>query len=237
MSQKGPVPGHAGRRRRFDRPLSLWLFGGALLLSPIVNYFAIVLHYGLPFTAVEAAFQMLSPISGLLLVLPFPLAIGILGVRRWAWWLFLGYAPLLVAHNLYALVREASLFNIQALAGAAFGTVLMVYFLRRDVFSPFLHTGKRGWRRARRKPMVIDMQINDTMVKTKDISTSGAFAAWPGCPYPVNSALDVVLHLPQGSLRLEAGLVHVGPDGAGLAFRHVSEDAKRALERAIQQGR
>ncbi len=233
MSIQGAGTQHSPRRRRYDRPWSLWVFGLALLVSPIANYIAIARYYGLSVTAVGEVFSHLSFISKLLITLPVPLAIGILLVRRWAWWLFLVYAPLLVLHNLYAIYVNPSSFNTQALGGALFGTSLMIYFLRRDVFAPFLHTGKRGWRRASRKALTIDVHVSGVTLKSRDVSLSGVFVEWPDCPHTVNTGVTVVLQFPSGPLELNAGIVHVSAHGAGLAFRAMNKEAKQKLQHAL----
>lgn len=235
MNQTGAPKPHSPRRRRYDRPWSLWVFGLALLVSPIVNYIAIARHYDLSITAVAEVLSKVSSISAALLIIPIPVALGILFIQRWAWWLFLVYAPALILHNLYALSVNASYFNTQALAGAAFGTAAMIYFLRRDVFAPFLHTGKRGWRRAVRKRIVIDLLVNGVLLRSRDISMTGVFVEWDDCPHALNTGVDVVLQFPSGAIELKAGVVHVSAQGAGIAFRGVSAENRARLKQALHQ--
>lgn len=235
MNTPGASKPHSPRRRRYDRPWSLWVFGLALLVSPIVNFIAIARHYGLAITSIGEALSKVSPISAALLIVPIPIAIGILFIQRWAWWMFLIYASALILHNLYALAVNASTFNTQALGGAAFGTAAMIYFLRRDVFAPFLHTGKRGWRRANRKSVVLDILVNGTPLRSRDISLTGVFVEWDDCPHALNTGVNVVLQFPSGAIELNAGIVHVSAKGAGIAFRGVSNEARARLKQALDQ--
>lgn len=222
------------RRRRLSRPWTLLIAGLAFLLIPVVNYVALTMHHGLPLIAWQAALGRLHPYAIFLLAAPLPIGVGLLLVKRWAWYAFLVYSMLLLLHNLATLLLQPDGYNFAALFGAGLGIALLVFFARQDISAPYLKTYPRGWRFQRRKPVETAVRINDTPLRTRDLSVTGFYSDWPDCPLGANQSVRVALTIGDRTVEMEGGVVRLDENGVGIAFRRASEEQKALLSQFLQ---
>lgn len=221
------------KRRRVSRPLLLIVVCGILLISPLANYVALSLAMQIPWTMPRVFFKVVDKIALLLMFLPVPLGIGLLMVKRWAWWLLLAYGALLIAYNLFSLLKAPGAFNAFSLTQSVVGFALLVYFLRRDVSAPYFKMYPRGWRYQKRRPIETDVLVNGRSMKTTDLSVAGFFVQWPDCPYKINDVVSIQIQLGADSIGCAGGVVRTDERGAGLAFRNLNEDQKMLLDRFV----
>lgn len=200
------------------RPPLLVAFACLFLLLPVGNYVARASVRGLPLGDPARVLGAFGWVGGALLAGSFLVGIGLLAVRRWGWWLFLAYAPLLVAFDLYHLVRRPTAFNTGALAQTAFAFAAMAYFLRRDVHAPYLSATPRGWRARRRYPLAIAIEVDGAALRTRDFGARGCYVEWPGTPLTPGAEVRVRFSLGAGAFELVARVARVDAGGAGLAF-------------------
>lgn len=219
------------RRRRLSRPTTLVFFGVVFLLLPFLNYFAYSYRYGIPLRFVGLILETMPlPFMGLML-LSFPVGIGLLLVQKWGWFLFLGYAGLLVSYDLYVIFTNPDPYNFLALLNAVLGCAAVMYFARKDVSAPYMKMYPRGWRGQKRVPHVMQIKVEDTELKTRDLSATGFYADWPNCPYNPNDGVRLRFELDGEIFDIRGGVVRVDDNGAGIAFRDLSDEQSRLLEK------
>lgn len=245
-----PSSAHPRRRRkRMARPRTLIFFAGLLIALPFVNYFGLAAQYGLPWSYPLLVLKKTPPIALLLWAAPLPIGAGLLRVRRWAWYALLVYAGALILYNLAALGFSFPTglvwYNAGALAATVFGFAAMVYFLQRDVSAPYMRNYPRGWRYQKRRPVSVPVQVDDRQLVTRDLSISGFYIDWPDCTFDPGDSVPVLLPLDaedeastedaNSELRLEGGVVRVDSNGAGVAFRGLSESERRRIRAFLQR--
>ncbi|MBL8019059.1 MAG: PilZ domain-containing protein [Leptospirales bacterium] len=221
------------RRRRIRRPWTLIIFGVAFLLLPFLNYLSITNQLHISPRLPDVTIKLLNPVELFLLLMPFLVGIGLLLVKRWGWWLFLGYSAILVVYNIYALVTSRSLYNAGALIQTVLGISAVLYFVRRDVSAPYMKMYPRGWRLQHREPIAIEVIVDGIRRTTADISDSGMYVIWEDCYRAPGEEVHVTLTVNGNEYKSRAGVVRVDDDGAGLAFRGASRIFKKNLKRDI----
>ena len=102
------------------------------------------------------------------------------------------------------------------------GFGLIVFFLRKDISAPYFKLYPRGWRGEKRKPVELDVIIDDRKYKTKDVSSNGVYVDWKDCDKELGD--EIIIRFKQvdnNSLPKEAkvGIVRIDEVGVGLAFR------------------
>ncbi|MCE9597785.1 MAG: DUF2127 domain-containing protein [Spirochaetia bacterium] len=221
------------RRRRIRRPWALIIFGAAFLLLPFINYLSITnqLHVSPQFP--DVTLKLLNPIEQFLLFMPFLVGIGLLLVKRWGWWLFLGYSAILIVYNIYALVRSPGYYNAGALLQTALGIAAVFYFVRRDVSAPYMKMYPRGWRLQTREPIEIEVVVDGIRRRTADVSDSGLYVIWEECYRAPGEEVHVTLSINGNEYKSRAGVVRVDDDGVGLAFRGATRVFKRNLKHDV----
>lgn len=221
------------RRRRIRRPLTLVLFGLAFLFLPILNYLGMTNQMGVPLREVRTSFALLSPVELVLLLTPLAVGVGLLAVKRWGWWLFLGYACVLIAYNLYAVARTPGLYNAIALFNTVVGMAAVFYFVRRDISAPYMRMYPRGWRLQKRRPIEIEVIVDGIRRRTIDASTAGLYVAWPDCYRSPGEEVHLTFAVNGTEYKTRAGLVRVDEEGAGVAFRGAPRSFRRNLSRDL----
>ena len=210
------------RRKRFSRPTSILCIGILLCALSCVNSFLILNELGLGKYSFAVILKSLTLIQLALLMSPLPIGIGLLMIRKWAWWAILLYFPTLIIYDLSTLLSTNSVFNIGVLARTVLGFGLIVFFLRKDISAPYFKLYPRGWRGEKRKPVELDVIIDDRKYKTKDVSSNGVYVDWKDCDKELGD--EIIIRFKQvdnNSLPKEAkvGIVRIDEVGVGLAFR------------------
>jgi len=224
------------RRRRLRRPTPLVAFAVLFLLLPLLNYVAISLNRA-TLTDPLAFAATLSPVGRALWLVPPIVALGLLWVSRWGWWLFLAYAPTLALYNLVGFSRNPTPFNLAAVAQTLVAFAAMAYFLRRDVYAPYLSSVRRGWRHAPRVPLVAPVAIDGVQYKTVNVSDRGCYVEWSGYSGAIGDSLSLQLTLGGDAFSLEAGAVRIDRAAVGVAFRNLDRATTDRLRSAIERAK
>ena len=140
------------RRKRLSVPLSLKLAGLIFISLPIFNYFLINRELGLHQLGPFVLLKVLNPLQTILLLLPFPIGIGLFLGRKLAWWSLLVYISCLILYDAVQVYMTADFFNIGALFRSLVGIALILFFLRKDISAPYFKMYPRGWRGQKRTP-------------------------------------------------------------------------------------
>ena len=92
----------------------------------------------------------------------------------------------------------------------------------------------RGWRLQKRKPIEIDVTIDNENKKTKDICKNGFYVNWINCEKEINQEVNVNFKLNDILFDLKGGIVRIDESGVGIAFRYLSNKEKHDLKHNLQ---
>ncbi len=222
----GESPTHARPR------LLIALTAFFLLLAP-ANYF-VRAHLALAplgdFARVVDTRDLLGAIA---LFFPLAVGLGLLLARAWGFWLFIVYAPTLIAFNVRSYVERPFLFNAGVLVESALAVALVGYFLQRDIYKPLLSATARGFRRKPRWNIAADISVDGAALTTRDFGENGCYVHWP-TPRPVGESLKIELELGGRRFAFAGEIARVDGGGAGIQFRGLSDAEARALKGAIR---
>jgi hypothetical protein len=196
-----------------QKPWLINAFSVLFLLLPFGNYAGRAWVNHTPWSQPGVVLAGASPLTLAIIFFPFLVGIGLLAVRNWGWWLFVLYAPALIAYNIWVVFRRPVLYNAGALAQAVIAFAAIGYFLQRDVYAPYLASSPRGWRKKKRIPLQLDVSLDGKAFKTRDVSDLGCYVLWPAC----GKAVGDTVKLRVAELELTGTVARV--DAEGLAIR------------------
>ena len=164
---------HEGERPRFKRPKMLVAIAWVYILATPINILLVAFN----FDAGDVYGLLLHfSLTGWLLLLTAPIiGIGLLALRRVAYFSFLIHAACLVAYNLFLAMDLSGPYYAGSLVRSVLGLFALAYFLRREVSSPYLNLVPRGWRHHRREHIRTGIHIGDSRFVTSDLSSAGCF--------------------------------------------------------------
>ena len=226
------------RRRRVKRPLLLVLSSFLLLAMALSNYAGLSLKYNVPFYLPLDIYNVANWKELLLLFVIFISGPGLLLVRLWGWAVFVFSSIVWIIYNVFHfLMYPSSLLHGQ---GAVVQTILavfiLVYFLRKDIYSPYFNPHRMGWRHFRRFPLELDAHVGDFVGVTRDVSRGGAFVDWPDCSLEPGSAVQIRINVGGFWFSSEGGVASIRPgEGAGIAFRNMDEFTAKELEIRLKE--
>ncbi len=232
------LSGMFDKRTRYKRPWSLLIFGVGFLILPFYNYYFVARVLGQPLEHVALNLARVGPLYTLLMLLALVVGAGLLAVQKWGWFAAMAYSGTLIVYNTYIIAVFPTDFNYGAIARTIVGTLLLIYFGRKDISAPYFKMYPRGWRLQKRPPVRIDLRVNDTERRTCDFSARGFYVEWPECALNPNDAVTIRLNLDGTEQSLRAGVVRVDPGGAGIAFRGLNRATRKKLAAFVKaQGR
>lgn len=208
-------------------------YGLIFFILPIVNYFNFAFQIQVPIHDVSTVVKIIDVFALILSVVPFVFAIGILLVKRWGWFMFLGYSLLVLFFNTVVLFYDPTDLNIFTLVQCIIGFTAIFYFLKPDISTPYMKMYGRGWRYQKRKPVEVELMIDMHKLKTKDISATGFYVEWSECPLSLNQEVDILFSIENQKLSVKAGVVRLDSEGAGFAFRYLDNQSKLTLKKLI----
>jgi hypothetical protein len=213
-----------GGREMKKRPTMLWVIGLALVLSPIVYHLDAASKHGIPPGDLVRVWASI-PLPKLIGIMAAPI-VGtmVLWVRPISWYAVLAFAGYTTLLN----VSTAAMGTGPAPSEVLFvliGLACILFFVRREIRSPYFSPRLRWWEPNPRMPVVmrVDIKGHDALAcSTYDVSSTGAFLTTES-PVPVGERVQMGLHF--GSRVIDvAGTVmwtsdgHKMPRGMGLRF-------------------
>ena len=223
------------RRRRVRRPWTLLVFGVLFCALPFVNYVWAAYSMHVPLRFYRLILSALNPFEWFLLFVPLPVGLGLLLVRKWAWYLLLAYGVVLSGYNIFVAAFAFSRYNLGALFMTVFGLSAVAYFVRRDVAAPFMKMYPRGWRGQQRTPVGVSVRVNGRLLLSRDISERGLYVEWPDFDGSTGNNVEVRLELAGMTFELRAGVARVDRGfGVGLAFRDMEPTVALDLGQALR---
>lgn len=230
-----------GRAAMKKRPLSIVIISFIYLLEPFANLFQAAFLNDLPFSGDMGTLSRLRWTDWVILWLFPVVALGIYRVRKWGWYLFIGFSGLLVVYNIYVYIQnpnyalETILFFILIITGTS------AAFLRKHVYAPYFNPRFRWWETAARFRIDLDTAIltetGNQPCKTLDISETGCFLE---TRFPMAEGASVWLKIRfkgmeincLGTVVRRAGRAEA-VRGYGIMFQGMSAEAKDLLRKLI----
>jgi len=214
-------------------PIPILIIGFFYVLVPSFSYFATASNLNMDPLEFKRVFSTFGPLSLSLNLMAFVLGIGILGVKRWAYVLFLLFNFILIGHGTYLLVvqgiEEKFIWNMIYTLAPFF---VIAYFLTKEISTPYLTLIPRGFRKKWRIEIPIGgnvkLEDNTTLrLVTMDISPTGCLAKVEG-NVPENSKVTIKLDL--DGLDWQAPALWVREDGENIGFRFLISRLSKEAE-------
>lgn len=190
---------------------------------------------GLPLTKFRIILFHSDIFAILLLLMAFVVGIGLLSVRRWGWYFFLFYASCLILYNMQVFYLSPKLENFIFLFNSLVGVFAVFYFSKKDISAPYFKMYPRGWRLQMRKPIVVEVEIDNAKFKTTDLSLGGFYILWSDCNYEINQEISFKIFIEDKVHSLKAGIVRLDENGVGIAFRTLSSAIIKDLENFLKK--
>ena len=208
------------KRKRYLLPTEILIVSILLILLPFLDYFLICWQLKLRLTEINFFLKFYGKWNFLVMLMPIPIGIGLIAMRKEAWYALIAYGIFIIFFNLYYLIKIPVQYNIFSLLFSIAVFSFMVYYTRKDIAAPYIKDYKRGWRLAKRKPIRLKVIVNGKDKTTRDISPRGFFAETTNSNYKLNEEVKVHLNTKFGVERiLRAGVVRIDTHGVGFAFR------------------
>ncbi|MCB1143167.1 MAG: PilZ domain-containing protein [Leptospiraceae bacterium] len=212
-------------------PLPIILIGVFYLLNPVISYLATAYVSGIPFWEFTSLVKLFSVRALGLNLVGFVLGVGILGVKRWGYFLFLFFNFLLILHGFYLLISfgftQQFIWNLFV---TIFPFVLNLYFLNREISTPYLTLIPRGFRKKWRIEVPLTGKVlveggsTSYSLKSMDISPTGILAKVDGMILP-ESKVIITLDLDE-EWSVDAEMVRIENGNYGFKFLYLSTDPR-----------
>ncbi len=223
------------RRKRISRPLPILVFGSVFLLLPIVNYINFAYQLEVSPKDFLLILSRIDSIALILAIFPIVIGIGILLVKKWGWWSFLGYSIIVLFYNLIVLISEPNQLipNLVNLIQSLIGFSAIFYFLKPDISAPYMNVDKRGWRFQKRKPVEIPVKLNSILTKSIDLSATGLYVEWKGIDFELGQEVNIEFEFALKKFSTKAGVVRIDAVGLGLAYRNLEKQTIEELSKWV----
>jgi hypothetical protein len=179
------------------RPLVLWLVSIGLILSPAYYYIERVLLSGIPWSSPVAVLSAMPGVKLGAAALGLPVGVLLLRVHAYSWYAIFGYGLYTMAANL-ALYLQGGVRLSLLMVFVASGFLLVLYFTRREIVSPFFNPRLRGWEsdrvRYRAKADLVLPTGESIEAQSWDVSPSGVYLETPH-PLEPGTSVDMTLHM------------------------------------------
>jgi len=228
-------------------PTPIKIIGTYFLITPLVSYVATAYKFDLPLTSFMAIFIKFNQLNIILNLMGFLVGIGILGVKKWGYFMFLAFNSALIIHGLYLIYQfhgvETDFINTERLILNLFITIipffLILYFLNSEISTPYLTLLPRGFRKKWRteiplKGTLIDSVGNKLSITTLDISPTGCLATVDG--YIADEDDYALTFDIEKDWKVNASVVRIQGENVGLRFNYSgsNDPSKKELKKYLE---
>lgn len=216
------------RRKRYKIPDSILASSILIMSLPILNLVEQVYHWNLGISNVFLFIQDLNILQLFFIFAPFLIGIGLLFVKKWAWYSLIIYLTILFLFDISQFISQTSLYNFGIILRTFVGAILLILFLRKDIQAPYFKLYPRGFRGEKRKPIHTRVKIENTIYETRDVSERGIYVDWANCDKNLNEEIHLefldIGNSSNKSLKnipkfTKASVVRIDEKGVGIAFR------------------
>ena len=224
------------------RPLSIVIIALFYLFEPVGNLIQAAYINKLPLTGENSILHHLIWSDWIILGLFPVVAFGIYMVRKWGWYLFIGFSAVLISYNLYVFFYLNPNYQLHTvLLFILIVTGITAVFFRKHVYAPYFNPRMRWWEVASRYRIALNTKIltNDTAVDCQlmDLSTTGCFVNYAE-DLTVGERVLLLIQCTGVEIHCFGKIVRKStlPDssGYGIFFQSMSRDTRQKIKRLIQ---
>ncbi len=228
-------------------PTPIKIIGTYFLITPLVSYIATAYKLELPLLDAKAILASFDKLNIALNLMGFLVGIGILGVKKWGYFIFLAFNSALIIHGFYLLFQfngiETDVMSKERLILNLIITVLpfflILYFLNSEISTPYLTLLPRGFRKKWRteiplKGTLIDSLGNKLNVTTLDVSPTGCLAVVDGY---ISDEDDFALTFDiEKEWKVAASVIRIQGENVGLRFNYTGtgDERKKELKKYLE---
>ena len=224
------------------RPLSIIIIASIYLIEPFGNLILASFVNHLPIWGKHGILYHLIWSDWVILCL-FPIvAVGIYMVRKWGFYLFIGFSVLLIAYNLYVHFVMNPNYQLHiVLLFIIMITGMSLVFLRKHIYAPYFNPRLRWWEVASRYRIHLNTKLlinNSTLeCQTLDISSTGCFVNYSGNLIEGNSVWLTIqcagFEINSLGKIVRRSTSTINP-GYGIYFQAMSQQTRLKLNRLIR---
>lgn len=207
------------------RPTILWAVGLGLILSPFYYYVAEAYAAQKHLAQFREILGYIHPVKLVAMILGPIVGWATIRVRPSSWYAILGFCLYTIAANFYLQrayslsLGKVALFNLS-------GIICALYFVRREIKSPYFNPRLRWWEVAKRYQIRIGVDVKGRAsfsTETYDISESGCFLVTEE-PFTLGETVEFSLNFGGDRLELKGKIVWHSegrgrvPAGIGIKF-------------------
>jgi hypothetical protein len=211
------------------------------VINILMSYLGTAFNNDLKFFQFIEIVKLYSIQNWILLTMSFLVGVGILGVKRWAFFLYLVFNSILIIHGIYFLIKFWGL-NTDLLSTESLITnmlivlisfILTLYMLNSEISTPYLTLLPRGFRKKWRTEIPLKGFLKDSLgskilIQTLDVSPSGCLATANG--YLIEEGTYDLEFDIEKPWKVSASVVRSQPDSVGLKFNYTSSADIRKFE-------
>ncbi len=224
------------------RPLSIIIIALIYLFEPFGNLIQAAYVNNLPLFGENSILSHLFWSDWIILGLFPVVALGVFMVRKWGWYLFIGFSVLLIAYNLFVYLYLNPNYQLYTvLLFILIVTAMSAVFFRKHVYAPYFNPRLRWWEVASRYNITLAAKIltNDTSLDCRllDISASGCFVNYAG-DLAVGESVLLIIQFGEDEIKCMGKIVRkstkTDQSGCGIYFQTVSKETRLKLKRLIK---
>ena len=224
------------------RPLSIIIISLIYLFEPIGNLIQAAYINNLPLVGENSILSHLIWSDWIILGLFPVVALGVFMVRKWGWYLFVGFSVVLIAYNLYVYFYLNPNYQLHTvLLFILIVTAMSAVFFRKHVYAPYFNPRLRWWEVPSRYNITLATKIltNDTALNCRllDISVSGCFVNYAG-ELSVGESVLLIIQCAGNEIKCMGKIVRKSTktdhSGYGIYFQTLSRETRLKLKRLIK---
>ena len=213
------------------------------LLEPIGNLIQAAYINGMPLIGKDSIVGHLIWSDWIILGLFPVVAVGIYRVKRWGWYLFIGFSTVLIGYNLYVYRYANANYHLHTIiVFILIITGISGIFFRKHVYAPYFNPRLRWWEVASRCRITLNTVITTKQFSVNchvlDISTSGCFVDYTG-DLGVGETVWIVLQCRNVEISLLGRVIRKTEEkeasGYGIIFQSMSQDTRHKIKCLIRK--
>ncbi len=228
-------------------PTPIKIIGTYFILTPFISYIATAYKLDLPLSNVKSILSSFDKLNIILNLMGFLVGVGILGVKKWGYFIFLTFNSALIIHGFYLLFQyhgiETDFINTERLILNLVITILpfflILYFLNSEISTPYLTLLPRGFRKKWRTEIPLRGTLQDSLgnklaITTLDISPTGCLATVDGY---ISDEDDFALSFDiEKEWQVNASVVRIQNENVGLRFNYTgkTDPVKKELKKYLE---
>jgi hypothetical protein len=224
------------------RPLSIIIIALIYLFEPVGNLIQAAYINKLPLMGEDSILTHLIWSDWIILGLFPVVAFGVFMVRKWGWYLFVGFSAVLISYNLYVYLYLNPNYQLHTVLLFILSvTAMSAIFFRKHVYAPYFNPRLRWWEVASRYKITLDTKIltDESVLKCRllDISESGCFVNNTG-ELSIGESVLLIIQCAGNEIKCTGKIVRksnkIENAGYGIYFQAISKETRLKIKRLIR---